>query len=76
MESHRLQLSQESINERISDLRRTLSDLRAQRATKEQEIASIENQALRQRLQDSLENILGQILDREMELQEYQSMLQ
>lgn len=71
-----LQLSQESINERISDLRRQLNDLRNQRITKEQEIVSIENQALRQRLQDSLDNILSQILDREMEMQEYQSMLQ
>ncbi|XP_037038358.1 transcription initiation factor TFIID subunit 7 [Bradysia coprophila] len=70
------QLSQESINERISDLRRQLNDLRNQRITKEQEILSIENQALRQRLQDSLDNILSQILDREMEMQEYQSMLQ
>ncbi len=70
------QLSQESINERISDLRRQLNDLRNQRITKEQEIVSIENQALRQRLQDSLDNILSQILDREMEMQEYQSMLQ
>lgn len=73
---HFLQLSQESINERISDLRRQLNDLRNQRITKEQEILSIENQALRQRLQDSLDNILSQILDREMEMQEYQSMLQ
>lgn len=70
------QLSQESINERISDLRRQLNDLSNQRITKEQEILSIENQALRQRLQDSLDNILSQILDREMEMQEYQSMLQ
>lgn len=69
-------MSQESINERISDLRRQLNDLRNQRITKEQEIVSIENQALRQRLQDSLDNILSQILDREMEMQEYQSMLQ
>lgn len=53
-----------------------MNDLRNQRITKEQEILSIENQALRQRLQDSLDNILGQILDREMEMQEYQSMLQ
>lgn len=71
-----LQLSQESINERISELRRQLNDLRNQRIQKEQEILSIENQALRQRLQDSLDNILSQILDREMEMQEYQSMLQ
>lgn len=69
------QLSQAAINLRISDLRRQLNDLRNQRIHKEQEISSIENQALRQRLQDSLDTILGQILDREMEMQHYQSML-
>lgn len=55
---------------RVEDLRRQLSDLRTQRIQKEAEISKIENQALRQRLQDSLDNIMGQILDREMELQD------
>lgn len=57
---------------RIDDLRRQLNDLRTQRIQKELEISKIENQALRQRLQDSLDNIMGQILDREMELQDLQ----
>lgn len=65
-------MSQESINMRIDDLRRQLNDLRTQRIQKELEISKIENQALRQRLQDSLDNIMGQILDREMELQDLQ----
>lgn len=63
----------ENVNQRINELRRILSDLRTQRVQKELEISSIENQALRQRLQDSLDNILMQILDREMELQDLES---
>lgn len=62
-----------NINQRISELRRILDDLRTQRVQKELEISSIENQALRQRLQDSLDNILMQILDREMELQDFET---
>lgn len=70
------QLSREEINSKISDLRRQLNDLRNQRIQKEQEISQIQNQTLRQRMQDSLDNILSQILDKEMEMQEYQSMLE
>lgn len=66
------QMSQESINLRISELRRQLNDLRTQRIQKELEIQSIDNQALRQRLQDSLDNVMVQILDRELELQDLQ----
>lgn len=68
-------MSQEEVNRKIADLRRQLNDLRSQRIQKEQEISSIENQTLRQRMQDALDNILGQILDKEMEMQEYQTML-
>lgn len=64
-------MPQESINARINELRRQLNDLRNQRIQKEQEISSIGNQALRQRLQESLDNILGQIIDREIELQDF-----
>lgn len=69
------QMSQETVNSKITDLRRQLNDLRNQRIQKEQEISSIENQTLRQRMQDALDIILSQILDKEMEMQEYQSML-
>lgn len=67
------QMSQETINMRVAELRRQLNDLSQQRVQKELEISSIENQALRQRLQDSLDNILGQILDREIELADLQT---
>lgn len=69
------QLTPDQINERISDLRRQLSDLQNQRIQKEQEISSIENETLRQRMQDALDNILSQILDKEMEMHEYTTML-
>lgn len=68
-------LSQEELNMKISDLRRQLNDLRDQRIQKEQEISSIENQTLRQRMQDALDNILNQISDKKKEMQDYQSIL-
>lgn len=68
------QMTQEEIQGKIADLRRQLNDLRDQRIAKEQEISSIENETLRQRMQDALDNILSQILEKEMEMQDYQSM--
>lgn len=65
-------MSQETINLRIVKIRRELNDLRNQRTQKDQEISSIENQALRVRMQDALDNIMSQILDRELELQDLQ----
>lgn len=62
------QLSKENIQARIEELRQELIDLRTQRVQKEQEISSIQNQTLRQRLQDTLDNLLSQILDKEMEV--------
>lgn len=66
----------DNINEKISNLRREMNDLHSQRIQKEQEISTIENQTLRQRMQDNLENILGQLVDKEMEIQMYQSLLE
>uniref|UniRef100_A0A1L8DI89 Putative tafii55 protein conserved region n=2 Tax=Nyssomyia neivai TaxID=330878 RepID=A0A1L8DI89_9DIPT len=55
---------------RMIELRQQLDELRLQRMQKEQEIASIENQTLRQRIQDTVDSILRQIHNKEMELQE------
>lgn len=52
----------------MNELKRELNDLKTQRLQKEQEIASIENQTLRLRLQDNLDNLLSQTLDKEMEV--------
>lgn len=69
------QMTQEEIQGKIADLRRQLNDLRDQRIAKEQEIPSIENETLRQRMQDALENILSQTIEKEMEVHGFESML-
>lgn len=68
------QMTQDEIQGKIADLRRQLNDLRDQRIAKEQEISSIENETLRQRMQDALDNILSQTIEKEMELHGYESM--
>uniref|UniRef100_A0A1B0D6A0 TAFII55 protein conserved region domain-containing protein n=1 Tax=Phlebotomus papatasi TaxID=29031 RepID=A0A1B0D6A0_PHLPP len=60
----------ENSHARISELRQQLDELRLQRMQKEQEISSIENQTLRQRMQDTLDSVVRQISSKEMELQE------
>lgn len=62
----------QNIEARIEELRQELSDLKGQRAQKEQEIAAIQNQTLRQRLQDNLDNLMSQIIEKEMEIQDLQ----
>lgn len=62
--------SRDVISSRMYELRRQLSDLKSQRSQKEQEIRTIENQTLRQRLQDNLDSLLSQIVEKEMEVQE------
>lgn len=60
-------------NARIYELQRQISDLKAQRNQKEQEIRTIENQTLRQRLQDKLDSLLMEIEDKEKEIQDLQA---
>ncbi|XP_058830052.1 transcription initiation factor TFIID subunit 7 isoform X2 [Topomyia yanbarensis] len=66
--------SRDLISSRMYELRRQLSELKAQRIQKEQEIRTIENQTLRQRLQDNLDSLLSQIVEKEMEIQELEMM--
>ncbi|XP_055535264.1 transcription initiation factor TFIID subunit 7 [Wyeomyia smithii] len=66
--------SRDVISSRVYELRRQLSDLKVQRRQKEQEIRTIENQTLRQRLQDNLDSLLSQIVEKEMEVQELEMM--
>lgn len=68
-----LQGSRDSHEARINDLRHLLVDLKGQRSQKEQEISGIQNQTLRQRLQDNLDNLVNQINDKEAELIEIES---
>lgn len=70
------EMQNDAINEKIAKLRRDMNDLHAQRIQKEQEISTIENQTLRQRMQNNLDDILSQLLNKEMEIQMYQAMLE
>lgn len=70
------QMSQDEIHSKIADIQRQLNDLRSQQMQKEQEISSIQNETLRQRMQDNVETILTQMLEKELELEDYQAMLE
>lgn len=59
-------------NSMASSLRRDLQELRASQAQIEQEIQTIDNKKLKERLQDDLENIMGKIIMKQIELQEYE----
>lgn len=60
----------EIIQSRIEQLNRQLNDLKAKSVSQSQEVNTMQNQTLRQRLQYNLDTLLGQILDKEMELQD------
>ncbi|XP_055590532.1 transcription initiation factor TFIID subunit 7 [Uranotaenia lowii] len=53
---------------RLYEARRQLNELKTQKNQKEQEIRTMENQTLRQRLQDKLDQLLSQIVEKEMEV--------
>lgn len=54
----------------ISDIRRELYDLRHQQNQIEQEIQTIDNKKLKERLQEDLDNLMGSLIMKEMELDE------
>jgi transcription initiation factor TFIID subunit 7 len=55
-----------------SSIRRELQELRASQAQIEQEIQTIDNKKLKERLHDDLENIMGKIIMKQLELQEFE----
>ncbi|CAG9803701.1 unnamed protein product [Chironomus riparius] len=59
-------------NSMVLNLRSELQELRASQAQIEQEIQTIDNKKLKERLQDDLENIMGKIIMKQIELQEYE----
>lgn len=73
-ESTEFMTSRDTLSNRMYEIRRQLNELKAQRIQKEQEIRTIENQTLRQRLQDNLDSLLSQIVEKEMEMQELEMM--
>lgn len=66
-------MSRDTVDTRINDLRQLLVDLKMQRSQKLQEISGIQNQTLRQRLQDNLDNLVNQINDKEAEIIDLES---
>ncbi|XP_055851474.1 transcription initiation factor TFIID subunit 7 [Episyrphus balteatus] len=73
--SNEAQMTREQITAKISELRGQCDDLKVQQSQKSQEISSIQNPTLKQRLQETLENLLSQIVEKELEIQDYQNML-
>ncbi|KAL0269804.1 UNVERIFIED_CONTAM: hypothetical protein PYX00_007414 [Menopon gallinae] len=69
-------MSKESIKERMEVLSKELADLKTRRQQQEMEINNIENMALRQRLQDIIDNLLTEQLEKEHEYEQLRSMLQ
>ncbi|XP_055383075.1 transcription initiation factor TFIID subunit 7 [Condylostylus longicornis] len=69
-------LSKDEIKTKILDLRQQCDELKNQQNQKQTEISSIQNPTLKQRLQDVMDNLLSQIVEKELQIQEYQNMLQ
>lgn len=61
-------VSKENIRERMDALSKELADLKTRRQQQEMEINNIENMALRQRLQDIIDNLLTEQLQKEHEV--------
>lgn len=65
--------SQHHENSRVSELRRELHDLRNQQTNIEQQIKTIDNKKLKERLQEDLDELLDKIVMKQMELEEVSS---
>lgn len=63
-------------NSRASTIRRELQQLKLNQVKIEAEIQSIDNKKLKERLQENLDHIMGDIIMKEMELQEIEENLQ
>ncbi|CAO1410848.1 unnamed protein product [Diamesa hyperborea] len=58
----------ESLTSQLTELERELSELKNQQNKIEQEIHTIDNKKLKERLQEDLDNIMGNIISKEMEI--------
>lgn len=67
--------SRSDIQLKISELQRQVNELKAQKNQKEDEISSIQNSTLRVRMQETLDNISSQIVEKELEIRDYQNLL-
>ncbi|XP_013108943.1 transcription initiation factor TFIID subunit 7 [Stomoxys calcitrans] len=69
------QMRVDQIQSKISELRRQLDDIKAQHSQKAKEISSIQNPTLRQRMQDTVDNLASQMVEKELEIKDYENML-
>ncbi|XP_068157298.1 transcription initiation factor TFIID subunit 7 [Drosophila tropicalis] len=76
MDEPQPQYTQQQINEKIGQLTRQISDLKAQQLQKSTEIASIQNATLKQRMQETLDNLYTQVIERELQLKDFENMLE
>lgn len=67
--------SRSDIQLKINELQKQVSDLKVQQCQKENEISSIQNSTLRIRMQETLDNISSQIIEKELEIRDYQNLL-
>lgn len=58
-------------NSRIIEIQRELQEMRSQQNQIEQEIQTMDNKKLKERLQENLDNLMGNIIMKEMELDEF-----
>ncbi|KAH8407651.1 hypothetical protein KR222_009455, partial [Zaprionus bogoriensis] len=76
MDEPQPQYTQQQVHEKISQLTRQISELKAQQSQKSTEIASIQNATLKQRMQETLDNLYTQVIERELELKDFENMLE
>lgn len=76
MDDPQPQYTQQQVHDKINQLTRQINDLRAQQSQKSTEIASIQNATLKQRMQETLDNLYTQVRERELELRDFENMLE
>lgn len=67
--------SRNDIQLKVNELQKQVSGLKVQQGQKENEISSIQNSTLRIRMQETLDNISSQIIEKELEIRDYQHFL-
>ncbi|KAL5273090.1 TAF7 family protein [Megaselia abdita] len=67
--------SRHDIQLKVNELQKQVSDLKVQQCQKENEISSIQNSTLRIRMQETLDNISSQIIEKELEIRDFQNLL-
>jgi len=61
-------INKDVLKDRLKVLEMELNELRSKRQQQEQEIVKMENMSLRQRFQDILDNLLTELMQKELEV--------